>query len=109
MVQQGTAPQKEETSSQFQIDVEFQGGLTPGQQQAFDVAAKRWSEIVVGDVPDVRIGNVTIDDVSIDARGTFIDGDGSILGQAGPRCVRTGTLLPATGSMVFDTADLDRM
>ena len=96
-------------ASGFEIDVRFVGGLTPAQRDAFAAAAARWSEIIVGDLPPVRIGADTIDDVLIEAEGVPIDGPGKILGQAGPTHLRPDTKLPARGSMSFDTADLAQM
>ena len=94
----------------FKIVVRFLGGLTTAQQDAFDAAARRWSEIIVGDLPDVRVGSEVIDDVLIEASGVAIDGVGGTLGRAGPRALRPAPIiLPATGIMEFDTADLARM
>jgi subtilisin-like proprotein convertase family protein len=93
----------------FTIDVRFRGGLTEAQQDAFAVAAERWSEIVVGDLPDIEVAGETVDDVVIDADGTPIDGPGQVLGQAGPTTLRPGSFLPAQGVMSFDTADLAQM
>ena len=93
--------------SQFDIVVNFTGGLTPSQQAVFTAAEQRWEELIVGDVPDINIpGFGLIDDLVIDASGVAIDGVGGILGQAGPRDVRPGSFIPATGVMQFDTADL---
>jgi hypothetical protein len=47
--------------------------------------------------------------VRIDAEGTAIDGQGSVLGQAGPIDLRPRSFIPATGVMSFDTADLAQM
>jgi subtilisin-like proprotein convertase family protein len=101
-----TAPAQ---TAPFAIDVRFRGGLTEAQQDAFAAAAERWSQIIVGDVPDVTVGGETIDDVVIEAEGVPIDGPGKVLGQAGPTTLRPGSLLPAQGVMSFDTADLAQM
>jgi hypothetical protein len=89
-------------ASAYQIDVVFAGGLTASQQAVFAQAAARWSQIIIGDVPDVGM----IDDLEIIAQGVPIDGPGGILGQAGPTNVRPGTFIPYQGIMRFDTADL---
>ncbi len=97
-------------SSQYNIDIRILGGLTPSQQDAFAIAAKRWSSIIIGDVPDATLPNgELIDDIKIDARGAFIDGVGGILGQAGPTWIRNGSFLPIAGVMTFDRDDLQKL
>jgi len=99
----------EAQSSNFAIDVRFLGGLTPSQRAVFEVAAARWSEIIVGDLPPVTVDGVTVDDVLIDARGIAIDGPSGILGQAGPTRLRNESRLPAAGIMEFDIGDLAQL
>ena len=74
--------------SPFMIEVRFLGGLTPKQKNAFKSAADRWSRVIVGDLPSVKVDNEVIDDVVILAQGSPIDGVGRILGQAGPTHLR---------------------
>ena len=100
--------------SPFTIEVRFLGGLTPKQKKAFKSAADRWSRVIVGDLPSVKVDNEVIDDVVILAQGSPIDGVGGILGQAGPTHLRpqgagVAAFLPAKGKMTFDTADLKQM
>jgi hypothetical protein len=97
--------------SAFRIDVVFPDNtLSPSQRQAFRTAANRWSQIITADLPDVLVNGRTIDDLEISATGPSIDGPYGILGQAGPRAMRTtGTQLPYTGVMRFDSADLSMM
>ena len=100
--------------SAYKIEVRFLGGLTPKQKAAFKTAAKRWSKVIVGDVPSVVVGGEVIDDLLIEAQGVAIDGAGNILGQAGPTNLRPASaganaFLPAKGLMSFDTADLAAM
>ncbi len=102
------------TTSPFTIVVRFIAGLTQRQQEAFAAAADRWVRVIVGDLPEMLVGDELIDDVLISAQGRPIDGPGHILGSAGPRELRppeagAAAFLPATGSMSFDTADLARM
>ena len=102
------------TTSPFTIVVRFIAGLTQRQQEAFAAAADRWVRVIVGDLPEMLVGDELIDDVLISAKGRPIDGPGHILGSAGPRELRppeagAAAFLPATGSMSFDTADLARM
>jgi hypothetical protein len=93
----------------YNIEVGFVGGLTSGQQGAFESAASRWSRIVTADVPPVQVNGQRIDDCLILAEGTTLDGPDGVLGQAGPRLMRQDSLLPALGVMQFDSADLLRM
>lgn len=91
--------------SGFSITLAF-SGLTPSQQAIFNQAAARWSQIIVGDVPDVTVDGRLVDDVFISASAVPIDGVSGILGQAGPRSLRSGSQLPSTGIMQFDSADI---
>ena len=100
--------------SPFTIEVRFLGGLTPKQKNAFKSAADRWSRVIIGDLPSVKVDNEVIDDVVILAQGSPIDDVGRILGQAGPTHLRpqsagVAAFLPAKGKMTFDTADLKQM
>ncbi|HEY0372248.1 MAG TPA: leishmanolysin-related zinc metalloendopeptidase [Thermoanaerobaculia bacterium] len=95
--------------SAFTIEIRFLGGLTQTQKNAFKTAAQRWTSVIVGDLPAFEVSGEIIDDILIEAQGAKIDGPGKVLGQAGPTRVRPGSLLPAKGKMVFDTADLAQM
>ncbi|QKV72689.1 leishmanolysin-related zinc metalloendopeptidase [Amycolatopsis sp. Hca4] len=102
------------TESPFTITVEFAGGLSQAQEDAFAAAADRWATVIVGDLPDVVLDGVPIDDVLIVAQGADIDGVGHVLGQAHITHVRPAgpeawALLPVRGEMTFDKADLARM
>jgi hypothetical protein len=100
--------------SAYKIVVRFLGGLNTAQKNAFKTAAKRWTKVIVGDLPSVLVGGEVIDDLLIEAQGVAIDGPGGILGQAGPTNLRPASaganaFLPAKGIMSFDTADLAQM
>jgi hypothetical protein len=100
--------------SAFKIEVRFLGGLTTAQKNAFKTAADRWANVIVGDLPSVRVDGEIVDDLLILAQGTAIDGPGRILGQAGPTHIRPASagksgLLPVKAIMSFDTADLKDM
>ena len=109
------------TTSPFQIEVRFIGGLTSSQRDVFAEAADRWARVIVGDLETAVVqdfsGTVVVDDLLIDAEGVPIDGVDNvpnILGQAGPTRFRrsdaaAGAGLPATGRMRFDSADLAQM
>lgn len=86
----------------FSIQIRFLGGLNSAQQAVFDLAAARWSEVIIGDVPRIRVDNEIVDDIIIEAQGTRIDGPGRIFGQAGSTILRPITFLPAKGMMEFD-------
>jgi len=81
------------------------GGWTTALQNTFIASANRISAMIVGDVPDVTINGKKVDDISITASLKAIDGVGGILGQAGPTALRSSSLLPATATMQFDSAD----
>lgn len=93
----------------YAVEIRFVGGLTSTQRAAFEEASARWSAIVSADVPSVEVNGEVVDDCLILAEGAAIDGPLGVLGEAGPRVMRAGSLLPAVGVMRFDTADLFRM
>ena len=93
----------------FEIKVRFLGGLSASQQAIFQEAANRWSEVITANLPSIQTDIGVVDDIVIDAEGKQIDGQGGILGQAGPTKLRPGSLLPARGIMQFDSADLQKM
>ena len=101
----------------FRIHVRYAPGTEPtlAQQAAFDAAAQVWARIILrGGAPylvyeDAGCGDIrgeTVDGVVITADLKAIDGEGSVLGSAGPCILRDVGLLPAQGFMQFDTADL---
>ncbi len=92
----------------FQIQLTF-SGLTASQQGIFQQAAAKWQSIITGDLPSATYNGVAVDDLLIDASATPIDGQGRVLGQAGPDRFRSGSGLPYHGSMEFDSADMASM
>ncbi|GAB5554559.1 MAG: leishmanolysin-related zinc metalloendopeptidase [Saprospiraceae bacterium] len=103
----------------FNISLKYVVPVTERQQEVFEAAAARWERIIIGDVPSFT-GTVpsafngfppavdgTLDDILIEVALAPIDGPGGILGQAGPRFVRTSDFLTLSGVMFFDVADLD--
>jgi len=70
--------------------------------KSLTAAARKWETFITGDLPAVN----GIDDLRITYNFSPIDGAGKIIGSAGPNQLRAGTLLPFTGSMNFDTADI---
>jgi hypothetical protein len=93
------------TSSNFNIQFRFTG-LTTAEQAIFTQAAAKWQSVITGDLPNATYNGIAVDDLLIDASAVSIDGQGSILGQAGPDRFRSGTSLPYHGVMQFDSADM---
>lgn len=105
----------------FDIRLVFAEAPTTAQLQAFELAEARWESLIVQDLPDVTAipagcsppaGVTSVDDLVIEVELQAIDGAGGVLGQAGPRCVRSvsdGAFLPFIGVMRFDTADLSTL
>ncbi len=93
-------------ATSFNLTLNFTGGLTATQQTVFGDAATFWEGHVTGYQPGIAIGGLTID-----AGGSYIDGAGGVLGQAGPTAgtIQAGYTLATTGTMAFDTADLSAM
>jgi hypothetical protein len=96
-------------ASAYNITIEFKGTWTQDLHDVFVGAADRLATLITNDLPNVRVimqgGMKLVDDLFITAELKAIDGVGGILGQAGPTSVRTGSYLPATASMQFDSAD----
>jgi Leishmanolysin len=93
-------------------------GMSALDKAVLKKAAKRWSDIIVADVEDVSTQNMVpsipgckypsmIDDLHICSEFNSVDGQGGILGYAGPDYVRLSNGLPIMGSMSFDTADIE--
>ncbi len=103
----------------YNISLKFLLPPTARQREVFDQAAARWERIIIKDVPSFT-GTIpsaftgfppavdgTLDDIVIEVALAPIDGPGGILGQAGPRFVRTSDFLTLSGVMFFDVDDLD--
>jgi hypothetical protein len=121
------------TSNNFNIELINMGSnpetTDPRYVEAFELAAARWSKIIVGDVvPNFAAGavndwfagafdqpyNGAVDDLVIGYEiPATLDGPGGTLGSAGSVFVRqdkAGNMLSSvSGIMRFDGADLDRM
>lgn len=103
----------------FLIDVRFLTPISADGRDAFVAAARRWMGIITAHLQPVLVVlpagacadlqpaiNETITDVVIYAEVTPIDGEGNVLASSGPCATRSGSDLPATGTMQFDVADL---
>lgn len=103
-------------ASQFNIDLQFVGPTpSPARQAAFAGAVTRWQQLIVGDIPAFTLNQScgsgfpvpgSVDDLVVYAVIDSIDGPGQVLGFAGPCFVRSGSQLPISGVMVFDSADV---
>ena len=102
----------------FNITLRYVLPPTERQAEVFEQAAARWERIIIQDVPSFTgslpsafngLPNIegTVDDVVIEVALAPIDGPRGILGQAGPRFVRTDDFLTLSGIMFFDVDDLD--
>ena len=89
----------------YNIEINFKGSWTADLQTALINSAELISDLIVGDIADVFYRGKIIDDIRIDAKLTEIDGEGGILGRAGPTAIRTDGYLPAMAIMEFDVAD----
>jgi hypothetical protein len=94
--------------SEFDIQLIFSDdNFTSSQRAAIRQAADRWQQVIVGDLPSVRVkGLGTVDDLVIYVSASPIDGVDNVLAQAGPNALRRRGSLPYLGSMNFDPADL---
>lgn len=108
----------------MEIVLRFITEPTDAQRQAFEDAADRWEGLLPGDLRTIRPdsfdtsqcveGGPTlteeIDDLEIVVRLDSIDGEGSVLGRAGPCGIRTSPpRTVAVGIMEFDTADIENV
>ena len=104
---------------QFGISIRPNASMTTSQRAAFDLAALRWQQSIRTGLPDISISvaagdcadgspafSGTVDDLTIDAVITPMDGPGGVLGAAGPCIIRSASGLPAYGVMEFDSADV---
>jgi len=105
--------------SAFNITVRYIGSVTAAQEAAVDSAVRRWTDIIVNDVFDLRmvVGagmcfpqqpriDEVVDDLLLFIRFAPIDGVGGILGRAGPCYVRTLNIMPIMGVIELDAEDL---
>ncbi len=112
-------------NSNYSIQLQYSGsGFNTARQAVFEAAANRWAEVIIEDLSDVEVpaGQQgipanracsfahdafvgTIDDLLIFASISPIDGEGGILGQAGPALIRSNGKT-TVGCMQFDSADV---
>lgn len=93
-------------SFQYNIQINFLGEWSDDLKSVFIASADYLASIIAEDVEDAVDGaGNTYDDLVITADLDAIDGEGGVLGQAGPTGLRLGTGIPAVGEMTFDEAD----
>ena len=95
---------------QFSITLSYaDSSLGSAQRSVLSAAARRWTRVIVGDLPDVTDDGRRIDDILIEASAREIDGRGGILAQASPSAFREasgpGGNLPYRGQIEIDLAD----
>jgi hypothetical protein len=105
------------TATPYDIVIRPIGSVDPAVLATFESAAQRWERTITTDVPDVAVSGYRgctnlappvnlIDDLVIDVQITAIDGQGGVLGQAGPCASAVADGLPRAGTMRFDSADV---
>jgi len=94
-----------DTPEGFNIEIVFNGEWTEELRQGFYDAAEYFSDIITGDLANHN----GIDDIQISASLTAIDGAGGYWGWGGTSALRPDSLLPSSGYMQFDSADLASM
>jgi hypothetical protein len=116
------------TPTDYEINLRFTGSdFNRDRQKVFIQAAQRWMNVIEADLQDIPIddGDLpagddtcgfdtpafagTVDDLLIFASIEPIDGEGDILGRAGPAFIRTANNLTIVGCMQFDSADVESL
>jgi hypothetical protein len=89
----------------FSINLNF-SGLTASQESYFTAAKSFWEGVITG-----YQGSTQLSGLTISATGTFIDGLGGTLSNAGPKqgIIAGGFAYTTAGSMSFDSADINAM
>jgi len=115
-----------EATTEFNIELRFEYAFSDSQRQVLQEAARRWSEVVVGDVADLVDFSLAastcansedvefekIDDLVIFASAKEMDGESGTLAMAGPCFTRAGGAddgLPFIGMIYLDVDDLQRL
>lgn len=97
------APQAQAVALGFDLTLNYINPPTAQQQAIFEQAEATWESLIIGYPPEVLWS-----DISIDVTLGNIDGQGTILAEAGPWTAITfaGYRYTLTGRMKFDTSDL---
>ncbi len=91
------------------ITLVFSGDMSAERRGVFERAAARWDRVIDSSFDPVEVEGETISGLHIDASIEQIDGPQGVLGQAGPRILRSDNGLPVKGIMQFDDADIARL
>ncbi|MFQ1700003.1 leishmanolysin-related zinc metalloendopeptidase [Loktanella agnita] len=91
------------------ITLVFSGEMSAARRAVFERAAAKWDRVIDSSFDPVDVEGETITGLHIDASIITIDGPEGILGQAGPRILRSDNGLPVKGIMQFDDADIARL
>ncbi|MBX9257082.1 hypothetical protein H1Q63_24670 [Desmonostoc muscorum CCALA 125] len=94
------------TDEPFNIDLEFEGGLTASQQATIRAAAKSVESMIAQGLPTAIVDGKLIDDVNFKISVTNLDGEGGTAAQTKIDFMRFGTMLPAQSITQFDAADI---
>lgn len=113
---------EEEPPGSFEIEIHFATAMSASQMTAFESARARWMSVLADtELPDMPVPEGVlrcrsyerrvefVDDLTIFAAVTEIDGVGGTLGQAYFCGLRSASRLPYSGFMEFDAADLNDM
>jgi hypothetical protein len=108
----------------YSIEIRFGASVSDAYKTVFNNAAKHWTQIITTKLSPPFVGTfdpatcgvdgfpspaTVTKDITIYAVVEPIDGEGGILGSAGPCNARDGSILPDLGTMRFDTADVDAL
>jgi len=76
----------------------------------FEAAARRWEQVITADLPSVNNSTYgLIDDLRIDVRIQYVDGQGNALAGAAPVYLRSGSNLTSYGTLDVDMYDIASM
>jgi hypothetical protein len=95
-----------EASEPFNIDLEFEGGLSASQQQILQAAAKSVAGLIGKGLPSAIVDGKIIDDLNIKVSLANLDGASGTQAQTKIDFMRYGTMLPAQSITQFDAADI---
>lgn len=96
-------------SYNFSIKLKYIDYFSHSQKCAFEYAARKWVEIIVGGLSTIEIDGELTNGIIINVSSPHIDGRSKVLGQAYPVSLRKDSYLPAVSIMEFDADDLGFM